>query len=54
MAEIIKVFKENIPTLRFIGKKYNNFCHWDEWWKNGWFELLEQNNVLLSQCTKSV
>ena len=43
MAEIIKVFKENIPTLRFIGKKYNNFGHWDEWWKNGWFELLEQN-----------
>ena len=43
MAEIIKVFKEDIPTMRFIGKKYDNFGHWDEWWQNGWFDLLEQN-----------
>ena len=42
MAEIIKVFKENIPTMRFIGKKYDNFGHWGEWWQNGWFDLLEQ------------
>lgn len=42
MAEIIKVFKENIPTMRFIGKKYNSFGHWEEWWQNGWFDLLEQ------------
>ncbi len=41
MAEIIKVFKENIPNLRFIGKKYDNFGHWGEWWQNGWFDLLE-------------
>ena len=40
MAEIIKVFKENIPTMRFIGKKYENFGHWDEWWQNGWFDVL--------------
>lgn len=42
MAEIIKAFRENIPTMRFIGKKYDNFGHWGEWWQNGWFDLLEQ------------
>lgn len=42
MAEIIKVFKETIPTLRFIGKKYDSFGHWDEWWQNGWFERIEE------------
>lgn len=25
MSEIIKVFKESIPNLRFIGKEYDNF-----------------------------
>lgn len=44
MAEIIKVFRENIPTMRFIGKKYDSFGHWGEWWQNGWFDLLEQTN----------
>ena len=42
MSEIIKVFKENIPTLRFIGKKYNEFGHWGEFWQNGWFDMLER------------
>lgn len=42
MAEIIKVFREHIPNLKFIGKKYYNFGHWGEWWQNGWFDLLEQ------------
>ncbi len=41
MAEIIKVFREIIPSMRFIGKKYENFGHWGEWWQNGWFEKLE-------------
>ncbi len=41
MAEIIKVFRENIPNMRFIGKKYENFGHWGEWWQNGWFDRLE-------------
>ncbi len=30
MAEIIKVFREKTPNLRFIGKKYNEFGHWGE------------------------
>ena len=41
MAEIIKTFKENIPAMRFIGKKYEDIGHWEEWWQNGWFDLLE-------------
>lgn len=43
MAQIIKVMKENIPPLRFIGKKYSNFGHWEEWWQNGWFDLIEKS-----------
>ncbi len=42
MTEILKVFKENIPTMRFIGKKYDDFGHWDEWWQNGWFDVIEK------------
>ena len=41
MAKIIKTFKENIPVMRFIGKKYDDIGHWEEWWQNGWFDLLE-------------
>lgn len=42
MAELIKVFKENVPEMRFIGKKYPDFGGWwGEWFANGWFELIE-------------
>ncbi len=41
MAEIIRTFRESIPNMRFIGKKYDNFGHWGEWWQNGWFDKLE-------------
>ncbi len=41
MAEIIKVFRETIPALRFIGKQYEDFGHWGEWWQNSWFDQLE-------------
>ncbi len=41
MAQIIKVFRECIPALRFIGKQYDSFGHWGEWWQNGWFDRLE-------------
>ncbi|MDF2588643.1 MAG: hypothetical protein K0S41_2484 [Anaerocolumna sp.] len=46
--EIIKVYKEHLPSLRFIGKRYTNadrnggFGHkWGEWFENGWFSILE-------------
>ena len=51
MAEIIKVYKEHLPALRFIGKRYTNAdrgsdggygCKWAEWFQNGWFEALEK------------
>jgi len=40
--EIIKVFREEIPAMRFIGKRYREFGHWGEWWENGWFDLIEE------------
>lgn len=47
-AEIIKVYKEHLPSLRFIGKCYTNsdrmggFGHkWGEWFEKGWFGILE-------------
>lgn len=47
-AEIIKVYKEHLSSLRFIGKCYTNadriggFGHkWGEWFENGWFATLE-------------
>ena len=39
-VEIIRTYKQEIPTLRFIGKKGFN---WNALWKNGWFDLLEKN-----------
>lgn len=41
MAEIIKVYREPIPAMRFIGKKYPNFGHWGEFFANGWFDAIE-------------
>lgn len=52
MAEIIKVFKEEVPSMRFIGKKYSNFGPmWGEWFANGWFDRIEEamggtNNII--------
>lgn len=42
MAEIIKTFREEIPAMRFIGKKYPDFGGWwGEWFANGWFDVIE-------------
>lgn len=41
MAKIIKTYKEKVPEMRFIGKKYNEFGHWGEWFANGWFDAIE-------------
>ena len=48
-AEIIKTYTQDVPALRFIGKKYGDKDRvnggfgkfWDEWFKNGWFEKIE-------------
>jgi len=47
-AEIIKVYKQDIPAVRFIGKKYGNNDrvdgmfgkHWGDWFQNGWFDII--------------
>ncbi len=42
MAQIIKTFKEEVPAMRFIGKKYPGFGKWwGEWFANGWFDKIE-------------
>jgi hypothetical protein len=43
MAEIIKVYRQAIPRLLFIGKKYGEpgISHWEEWFNNGWFSVIE-------------
>ena len=44
--EIIKVYVEQFPRLRFIGKRYkedDNFGKkWGEWHRNGWFDEIEK------------
>ncbi len=43
MAEIIKVYREEVPAMRFIGKKYEGFGPWwGEWFACGWFDRIEQ------------
>jgi len=50
MAEIIKVYEQNVDAMRFIGKKYGdddrvdgNFgAKWGEWHINDWFGKIEK------------
>jgi len=50
MAEIIKTYKQSVPAMRFIGKKYGDSdrvngtfgTKWDEWYQNGWFEEIKK------------
>ena len=44
MAEIVKCYKEHLPALRLIGKRYTDSdriggsrCKMGEWFQNGWF-----------------
>jgi hypothetical protein len=49
MGEIVNVYRQEIPALRFIGKKYGNSDRhngmfgrsWDEWGRNGWFDIIK-------------
>lgn len=51
MADIIKVYKEHLPSIRLIGKRYTNsdrgadrsFANkWGEWFDKGYFTSLER------------
>lgn len=42
MPEIIKTFRDNVPAMRFIGKRYPGFGPWwGEWFSSGWFDAVE-------------
>ena len=47
MAEIVKCYKEHLPALRLIGKRYTDSdrigissfgAKWGEWFQNGWLQ----------------
>ena len=50
MADIVKMYRQELPAFRFIGKKYGDGdrvnggfgSQWGEWFQNGWFEALEK------------
>jgi predicted transcriptional regulator YdeE len=50
MVEIVKTYRQSVPALRFIGKKYGDAdridgtfgAKWGEWHENGWFGIIEK------------
>lgn len=51
MAEIIKAYRQSMPAMRFVGKKYGDGDRvdgsfgpkWGEWFANNWFNAIEQS-----------
>jgi AraC family transcriptional regulator len=49
-SNIVKIYKQKVPAVRFIGKKYGNndrvngmfSKYWDDWHENGWFDLIKK------------
>lgn len=44
MNQVIKVYKQEVPSMKFIGKKYNGeegYAHWGDFFANGWFDVIE-------------
>lgn len=52
--EIVKTYRQSIPAVRFIGKKYGDGDRvnggfgqqWGEWFQNGWFDVLEKQRAV--------
>ena len=42
MAEIMKAYKQSVPAMRFIGRKYSDSYAWDEWFEKDLFGELER------------
>ena len=45
MNQVIKVYKQQVPAMKFVGKKYvgdDVYSHWGEWFANGWFDKVEE------------
>lgn len=40
-AEIIKCERVSHPPVRFIGKRYDTYPNWNDFWANNWFEEIE-------------
>jgi hypothetical protein len=59
MSEIIKTYKQEIPALRFIGKKYSDRDrvngtfgkYWTDWFQNRWFTVIEKQ---IENSTKTI
>ena len=54
MVEIVKCYKESLPELKFIGKRYTDKDRgadgsygnrWGEWFNKGWFDVVEKLGV---------
>lgn len=49
MTEFIKSYRQHLPALRFIGKKYGDGDNigqcWGDWHCNGWFDIVERAGV---------
>lgn len=52
MPELIKVYRQEVGPMRFIGKKYGDpdrgadggfGRQWDQWWSSGWFDTVKQS-----------
>ena len=54
-VSIVKVYRESLPNLKFIGKRYTNDdrvdgmfgAKWGEWFENSWFAALEKEIQML-------
>ncbi len=49
--EIVKVYRESLPGVKLIGKRYTNADHdasgtfagqWGQWFQSGWFDTLKK------------
>ncbi|MCL1858014.1 MAG: GyrI-like domain-containing protein [Oscillospiraceae bacterium] len=56
---VVKVYRESLPKVKFIGKKYGDSdringsfgAKWGEWFSNGWFNILEKEiDMLPKEC----
>lgn len=53
MAEVVKTYRQSVPAMRFMGKRYGDADRtdggfgkqWGQWFSSGWFEVLEKGCV---------
>lgn len=51
MGEVIKIYRQSVPAMRFVGKKYEDKDRinggfgkqWEDWFSKSWFEELEKS-----------